>query len=131
MSIRHTIFISLLHAFLQILPVEIATEKSPDQELANSPEPKDDIISEGDENRGGSPESNGDTAENDEDNKATDDKAAPMSPTSPTTFQAFWRPKQGLNKRPPGFQGQLCCSCQTTGNTMPLCYLTMSSAFGM
>ena len=115
---------------MQILPVEITTEKSPDQELANFPESNDDT-SEGDENRGGTPESNGDTAENGEDSKATDDNAVPISPTTPNTYQSIWRPKQGLNKRPPGFQGQLCCSCQMTGSTVPLCYLTLSSAFGM
>jgi hypothetical protein len=112
-----------------MVSVEITTEKSAEQDVGNSPESNDDT-SEYDDNGRGSPENNGDTREHDEDNKATDDKLPPMSPTS-STVQSIWRPKLGLNKRPPGFQAQLCCRCEITGNAVPLCYLTMSSAFGM
>ncbi|CAB4024987.1 syntaxin-binding 5 isoform X4, partial [Paramuricea clavata] len=114
---------------LAMISVEITTEKSPEQDVGNSPESNDDT-SEHDDNGRGSPESNGDTREHDEDNKATDDKLPPLSPTS-STVQSIWRPKLGLNKRPPGFQAQLCCRCEITGNAVPLCYLTMSSAFGI
>ena len=112
-----------------MLPVEITTEKSPEHDLGNfseSIEEATEVI----EDPAGTSENNGDTAENDEENKAAEDKVLPLSPTSPTS-QSMWRPKLGLNKRPPGFQAQLCCTCEMTGNPVPLCYLTMSSAFGM
>ena len=112
-----------------MLSVEIATEKSPEQDFGTSQESNEDT-QEHVENRRGTPKNNGDTAENDEDDNATEDKVPPLSPTSPT-FHSLWRPKLGLNKRPPGFQAQLCCKCEMTGNPVPLCYLTMSSAFGM
>lgn len=89
-----------------------------------------DGTAEPDENGPRTPENDVVTAENGEDSKTDDDKVAAMPPTSPTPT-SLWRPKTGYSKRPPGFQGQLCCSCEMTGSNVPLCYLTMSSAFGM
>ena len=112
-----------------MLPVEITTEKSPEHDMGNfseSVEEATEVV----EDQVGTPENSGDTAENVEDNKVPDDKVLPLPPTSPTS-QSLWRPKTGLNKRPPGFQAQLCCTCEMTGSPVPLCYLTMSSAFGM
>ena len=113
-------------SFLQMLPVEITTEKSPEQDLGSCSESNEDTT-EADENRGETVDNNDDVAENDEDNKTTDDKGPQQSPTP----LSLWRPRLGMNKRPPGFQAPLCCSCVITGNDVPLCYLTMSSAFGM
>ena len=81
-----------------MLPVEITTEKSPEHDVGNfseSVEEATEVV----EDRAGTPEKNGDTAENVEDIKVPDDKVLPLSSTSPTS-QSLWQPKTGLNKRP-------------------------------
>ena len=122
-----------------MLPVNIATEKAPEPDHASKPEsseetsqPDGNVVSQMKNGDAGDSRETEDKVppEKGPQDKGPQEKGPPLSPSS-QTVTALWRPKVGIAKRPPGFQGQLCCVCEMTGAVVPLCYLTMSSAFGM
>ena len=114
----------IMMIFFQMLPIEITTERNCEPDYMTSPESNDEAAQ-----TDGNILSQEDSG-NIEDNKESEDKGPVQSPPTQVVPE-LWKPRVGLGKRAPGFQAELCCVCEMTGAVVPLCYLTMSSAFGM